>query len=153
MKNVILILFCFCMISCQKQNQSIDNDLLKKENAILQKENDSLKARLKIAKEAVAILGNRYVWYDSENDNVDFKNKGIIDPQNFIIDELRKKPELIPMKAALGGTMSFGDIQLLGSKFLIAFYEDGHVEGKSIYSYKLNDSGNLEFKVVGSEEN
>jgi hypothetical protein len=150
MKNIILIVFCFCMISCQKENQSIDNNLLKKENTLLQKKNDSLKERVKIAEEAITIL-QRDVWYDPENDNTDFKKEGIVDSENFIIDELMKRPELIPLKSTLGGKMSFSNIKLLGSKYLIAFYEDGHVEGKSIYSYKLTGSNNLEFKIVVSE--
>ncbi len=147
----MLIVICFLAISCEKQNK--DANVFQKENVLLKKTNDSLKRKLEIAEEAIIILQDSDVWYDSENDNADFKKKGIANPQNFISDELRKRPELIPMKPALGGTLSFGNIQLLGSKFLIAFYEDGHVQGKSIYSYKLNDSGHLEFKIIGSEEN
>lgn len=151
MKKIALIIICFLVLSCQKQGKN--ESLLEKENTLLKKKSDSLKAKLEIAKEAIVTLQNSYDWYDDEFDNIDFKNKGIKDPKDFIVNELNKKTELIPMKPTLGGEMTFGHIQLLGSKFLIAFYEDGHVEGKSIYSYKLNDSGKIDFKLVGSEEN
>ncbi|WP_134149266.1 hypothetical protein [Flavobacterium sp. 270] len=117
----------------------------------MKKKNDSLKTRLKIANDSLHVLKGQFSWYDSEYDNVDFKKKGIKDPEKFITDGLRSKPELIPIKGVLGGTISFGQIQLLGNKYLIAYYDDGHIEGKSIYQYKLNDSGKLEFKIVGSE--
>lgn len=152
MKNLALTaltLTCALLISCEKQN----GNLLEKQNALLQKKNDSLSRKLKIAEEAIVILQDKNYWYDPEYDNAEFKKKGIADPEKFIVDELEKKTELIPLQPALGGNMSFGKINLLGNKFLIAEYGDGHVQGKSIYSYKLNDSGNLEFKLIGSEEN
>ena len=139
------------MLSCQKQEK--ESNLLQKENALLVNKNDSLKRKLEIAEKAIVVLQNGSIWYNSEFDNADFKEKGIKDPEKFITDELRSKPELIPIKGVLGGTISFGQIQLLGSKYLIAFYDDGHIEGKSIYEYKMNDSGKVEFKIVGSEEN
>ncbi|MFD1602619.1 hypothetical protein ACFSJW_20220 [Flavobacterium artemisiae] len=153
MKKLILMIICFLVLSCKKQDVDQDKSFPNKENEALKKKNDSLKRKLEIAQEAIIVLQDRNIWYDEEFDNTDFKNKGIADPEKFIINELKKRNDLIPMKAALGGKMSFGNIQLLGSKFLIAFYEDGHVEGKSIYSYKLNDSGKIEFKLMGSEEN
>lgn len=153
MKKAILITICFLVLSCNQQNLDRDKGLPNNENETLQKKNDSLKRKLEIAQEAIVVLQDRNIWYDEEFDNADFKKKGIADPEKFIISELKKRTDLIPMKGTLGGEMSYGDVQLLGSKFLIAFYEDGHVEGKSIYSYKLNDSGKLEFKLIGSEEN
>ncbi|MBZ4033331.1 hypothetical protein K6T82_01030 [Flavobacterium sp. 17A] len=153
MKKLILMIICFLVLSCKKQDLDQDKSFPNKENEALKKKNDSLKRKLEIAEEAIVILQHRNIWYDAENDNPNFKNKGIKDPEEFIITELKKRPELIPMKATLGGEMSFGAVQLLGSKYLIAFYEDGHIEGKSIYSYKLNDSGKVEFKLVASEEN
>ncbi|WP_337966883.1 hypothetical protein [uncultured Flavobacterium sp.] len=142
MKNGILILFCFCILSCQKQN--INNDLLNKENVSLRKMNDSLSKQLKEANQKLSDL------FEEDYDASDLIKKGIANPASFIENEFRKK-ELIPLKAALGGKMTYENIQLLGSKFLIASYSDGHVEGKSIYSYKITDSNNLEFKIIGSE--
>ncbi|MBB4801529.1 hypothetical protein HNP37_001590 [Flavobacterium nitrogenifigens] len=150
MKNLlitVLTFICLLLASCEKQNKNLS------ENELLKKKNDSLSRKLEIAKEAIVILQDRNVWYDSEYDNADFKKKGIVDPEKFIKQELAKRTDLIPLQPTLGGKMAFGTIQLLGSKFLIADYEDGHVEGKSLYSYKLTDSGNLEFKLLESDEN
>ncbi|MCV2483661.1 hypothetical protein OD917_01900 [Flavobacterium sp. SH_e] len=146
---IILAIICITFIGCERQDKS----LLESRNELLQKKNDSLNRKLEIAKEAIVVLQDRNAWYDPEYDNADFKKKGIADSEKFIKDEFGKRTDLIPLQPALGGKMSFGTIQLLGSKFLIADYEDGHVEGKSIYSYKLNDSGKIEFKLIGSEEN
>ncbi|PIF30835.1 hypothetical protein CLU81_1286 [Flavobacterium sp. 9] len=142
MKNGILILFCFCIISCQKQN--INNDLLNKQNVSLRKTNDSLSKQLKEANQKLSNL------FEEDYDASDLIKKGIVNPASFVESEFRKK-ELISLKAALGGKMAYENIQLLGSKFLIASYSDGHVDGKSIYSYKITDSNNLEFKIIGSE--
>ncbi|CAM3456025.1 hypothetical protein [Flavobacterium chungbukense] len=152
MKNFALIVLTAVFVvltSCAKQNES----LLENENVLLQKKNDSLNRKLEVAQEAIVVLQDKNAWYDPEYDNVDFKKKGIVDPEKFIKEELTKRTDLIPLQPTLGGNMSFGNIQLLGSKYLIADYGDGHVEGKSIFSYKLNDSGRLEFKLVGFEEN
>lgn len=142
MKNGILIVFCFCIISCQKQN--IHNDLLNKENISLRKKNDSLSKQLKEANQKLSNL------FEEDYDASDLIKKGIVNPASFVESEFRKK-ELIPLKATLGGKMIYENIQLLGSKFLIASYSDGHVDGKSIYSYKITDPNNLEFKIIGSE--
>lgn len=131
-------------MSCQKQNQSINDDLLNKENVSLRKTNDSLSKQLKEANQKLSNL------FEEDYDASDLIKKGIVNPASFVESEFRKK-ELIPLKAALGGKMTYENIQLLGSKFLITSYSDGHVDGKSIYSYKITDSNNLEFKIIGSE--
>ena len=37
------------------------------------------------------------------------------------------------------GKMTFDNIQILGEEWIIADYSDGHVQGRAIYSYKLNN--------------
>jgi len=57
---------------------------------------------------------------------------------------------LIPLQAVLGGTMTFGNIQFLSKEWLIADFDDGHVQGRAIYKYKLNKKGQLEFELLNS---
>ncbi|NJM80605.1 MAG: hypothetical protein HC854_15115 [Flavobacterium sp.] len=45
-----------------------------------------------------------------------------------------KRVDLIPLKAVLGGALSFDDIQIINN-WIIASYSDGHVSGSSIYEY------------------
>lgn len=52
------------------------------------------------------------------------------------------------MEPILGGKMFFENIQILGDKWLIADYSDGHITGKTIYSYKVNKNNTLEFKSL-----
>ena len=75
-------------------------------------------------------------------------DKGIENPREFIENSLRAKPELIPLKAVLGGSMRFGRIDLLAKNWLIAEYEDGHVYGRSLYAFELNANGELEFSII-----
>ncbi|RZJ53518.1 MAG: hypothetical protein EOO44_08235 [Flavobacterium sp.] len=96
MKKLAVIILVFMMFSCQKQEKEFN--LLQKENALLAKKNDSLKSKLEIAEKAIVVLQNGSIWYNPEFDNIDFKKKGIKDPEKFITDELRSNPELIPIK-------------------------------------------------------
>jgi len=54
------------------------------------------------------------------------------------------------LKSTLGGKMMFENIQLLAGKWLIADYSDGHVSGRTIYSYKLTKNNKFEFKALYS---
>ncbi|WP_442413905.1 hypothetical protein [Mesonia sp.] len=87
-------------------------------------------------------------WYDSDYDGRGLMDHGITNPKEFIKNSLRENTNLIPLEAVLGGSMRFGKIQLLGSTWLIAEYDDGHVLGKAIYSYKLHKNGELEFELL-----
>ena len=89
-------------------------------------------------------------WFDAEYDGEKFIESGITNPTEFIENNLRKRTELIPLKAVLGGTMQFRNIQLLSSEWLIANFDDGHVQGRAIYKYKLNENGQLEFELLDS---
>ena len=72
------------------------------------------------------------------------------DTENFIVNALRERTDLIPLKPVLGGTMRFVRIQLLGEKWLIADYEDGHIRGRSIYEYRFNEDGEVDFRKIAS---
>ena len=67
-------------------------------------------------------------------------------PEEFIADGLKARPELIPMDPVLGGTMEFRQIQVLSEDWVLAIYDDGHVQGKSIFSYELTPDGQLTFQ-------
>lgn len=146
MKKLIIILFFFSIISCEKQNNDANLvvEKLKSENSFLKQENDSLNKELK-----KSILKGNY-WFDSGYGGLILKNKGINNPEKYIENSLREKPELIPLEPTLGGKMTFDNIQILGEKWIIADYSDGHVQGRTIYSYKLNKNNKLEFKVLKS---
>lgn len=146
MRKLIIIIFFFSILSCEKQNHK-DNlvfEKLNSENNFLKRKNDSLNRELKKAN----LKGN--YWFDVEYEGVNFVNKGINDPEKYIENALRQKTELIPLKPTLGGKMIFDNILILGEEWIIADYSDGHVEGRTIFSYKLNNKDKLEFKILKS---
>ena len=149
----LLILTSLFLFSCNEKEQTktappeIDHtESLQASIESLQIENDSL-TKLLSAEKPEAIK-----WYEPLYDGKNLLSKGIANPAEFIEKSLREQPELIPLKGVLGGTMHFGGIQPLSSEWVIAYYEDGHIEGRAIYSYKLNSKGKLEFKLLDAIE-
>lgn len=88
-------------------------------------------------------------WYQNEIQGKQFLEMGIKNPREYITNSLLHKPELIPLKPILGGQMKFLQVELLGKECLIAYYEDGHISGKAIYSYEFKN-GSLDFKLIAS---
>lgn len=87
-------------------------------------------------------------WFHRSLDGRRFRQMGITDPEEYIRRALRERTELIPLDPVLGGTMRFVQIQVLGSRWVIAQYEDGHIAGRSIYRYELGPDGKLEFELL-----
>ncbi len=52
------------------------------------------------------------------------------------------------MKAVLGGTMEFREVKVITEDWVLAIYDDGHVQGKSIFEYKLQPDGEIEFSKL-----
>jgi len=69
-------------------------------------------------------------------------------PEEFLLEKLRKKSELIPKKAVLGGTMHFTSVSFINDYLILAEYEDGHIMGRSVYQYKMDKNGNLIFELL-----
>lgn len=154
-KISILLLAGLLILSCKDANEQPENfpdktaqltlkiDSLKKEIVILKSLNDSI---LKI--ENVA----ENLWFDKDFNGSHLTRKGITNPEEFVENALRKRNDLIPYDAVLGGTMNFGKIQLLGNKWIIADYSDGHIQGRSIYEYRIDDKKALTFKILASND-
>lgn len=92
-------------------------------------------------------------WFNQKYDGDNFNEKGINNPKEYLWDALNKKPELIPMDAVLGGTMNYGNLEILSSEWLIVEYDDGHVIGKVIFEYHLGEKDEVTFKLIKSIEN
>lgn len=89
-------------------------------------------------------------WYNPQTDGRVFLQQDITDPASFVKEALRGRTDLIPLEPVLGGQMHFGDMQLLGSQWIIADYEDGHIMGQSLYEYTLGPEGEVQFSVLVS---
>jgi hypothetical protein len=81
------------------------------------------------------------------------KKKGLHDPASEITADLKQHHELIPYKGVLGGTMNFYDdskIWVLTKKWVLAYFEDGHVAGYLLLEYEITQGGKIHWKTVAS---
>ena len=88
-----------------------------------------------------------HYWFsETEIDNI--KSKGIADPEKYITDNLLNTPKLIPYKAVLGGTMRFWKVTLLGDRWAVADFEDGHIGGNMLLKYTIQKDSSIKWKVI-----
>lgn len=80
------------------------------------------------------------------------KYEGIENPEQFIKNQLRNQPEKIPLSPVLGGNMEFRKIDIISEKWLLAIYDDGHVQGKALMEYQLQPNGSVKYTLVATQE-
>ena len=81
------------------------------------------------------------------------KKKGLKDPAADIIADLKQHRELIPYKGVLGGTMNFYDdskIWILTKRWVLAYFEDGHIAGYLLLEYEVVQGGSIAWKTIAS---
>lgn len=101
--------------------------------------NDSLRALM-----AKGELASNYpVFFGKKLDTM-------ANPREFITSALKKHPEMIPLKAVAGGTMDFREVQVISEDWVLATYDDGHIQGRAIYEYTLQNDGSMDFELVAS---
>ncbi len=142
------------IISCSNKSDKSDNSDLKKLSVKIDSMQTELNASIKLI-DSLKIQNDSLIketnyWFNEKYDANALLNIGINNPKDFIIKSLRAKPEIIPIKAVLGGTMRFGNVEILSQKWLIANFDDGHILGSAIFKYYLNDKNELEFQVIES---
>lgn len=154
----ILFLMLLLLFSCNQTNEQ--NEQFITENEDLRKKVDSLTEVIAIERKPMTVENDSLTdgtitsdnesnyWFNATYDRKEFIKSGIEDPAEFIKNALRKRPELIPLKAVLGGTMRFGNIQILSDKWLIADFNDGHIEGKALYKYELKSNNTMEYQLL-----
>jgi hypothetical protein len=80
-----------------------------------------------------------------------FRERGLENPEQEIIDDLYNNPQLIPHEGVLGGTMRFhskDDLTLINSRWAFARYEDGHITGEMLLEYDVNPNGTISWNVL-----
>lgn len=71
-------------------------------------------------------------------------------PREYITNALKQHPEKIPLKPVAGGTMDFREVQVISEDWVLATYDDGHIQGRAIYQYTLQNDGSMDFELVAS---
>lgn len=150
MKKIVLLSIALISISCsdkekKSENSSAQFDSLNTRIEKLKNENSSLR------KDLMDKTAETNYWYANDFEGRKLIDQGIINPAEYIADQLKNQPEIIPMKAVLGGKMHFLNVQILGRKWIIADYEDGHVLGKAIFKYKVGKDGKVSFELISQE--
>ena len=154
-KTAILLMIGFLAFACKNTDKQPENSSDKTEQLTFK--NDSLAKEivgLKSLNDSLMKLSQtqKNFWFDKDFNGAHLTRKGITNPEEFVENALRKRNDLIPNDAVLGGTMNFGKIQLLGNKWIIADYSDGHIQGRSIYEYRMDDKKALTFKILASND-
>ncbi|GAB2772461.1 hypothetical protein [Salinimicrobium soli] len=132
-------------VSCNDNERELEEskmqlDSLTRELANYKKRSDSLNLLLQKGE-----LAKGYpVYFNSGFDTIE-------NPKEFVATQLEKHPDLIPLKAELGGTMAFRDIQVISENWVLATYDDGHVQGRTIYSFEMQPNGELKFSPIASK--
>lgn len=132
----VLLLLSSCKEPSSKSMSEIELsevNILKSNLIALEQERDSLQLLL----DKYISKSNTTTWFGNW-ESKSFQAMGIAHPETYIEEALRNRPSVIPLDGVLGGTMFFTNIEILGSKWIIASYEDGHIMGRSIFTYKIN---------------
>lgn len=138
----ILLLFTACQEGAKNtllEEEKSEISGLKSKLLVLEKEKDSLQLLV-----SSNLDTKKETWFGTM-ESKSIKDLGIEDPIKYITEALENNPKVIPTDGVLGGTMFFTDIEILGSKWIVASYEDGHIMGRGIFTYKI-DPETLEVK-------
>jgi len=84
----------------------------------------------------------------------DLRQRGLSDPIRDLTADLERHPELIPIKPVAGGTMRFYGSQtaVLSPKWVLGYFEDGHVGGHALLEYRVAPGGKIAWKVLTANQ-
>ena len=145
-----LVLLPVAVSGCRKENNSESSteiqllnteiDSLNTELERQDKQNDSLQQALH-----TNFYAQDYsIFFGKEWENID-------DPEAYITEALFKRKDLIPLAPVLGGTMEFRQVQVISEAWVLAIYDDGHLQGKSLFAYELQEDEEVEFIEIASK--
>ncbi len=79
------------------------------------------------------------------------QKKGLTDPVSDLRNDLMDEPDLITREGVLGGTMGFyfsEGIHVLNERWVLAYFEDGHVGGAMLLRYEVLPGGEVRWEVL-----
>ena len=85
----------------------------------------------------------------------EFKNKGLRNPEQNIITDLMKHPNLIPVKSGSDNGMKFYDkkkIFVLSRNLVFAHFSDGNKGGTMILEYSITSDGRISWVPIKAYE-
>ncbi len=135
------------LLACNAPQQA---DLVALERC--QKTNDSLTALLKshTLPDFSDTSQGAVEFYFHPFDRWELRRQGLYAPDSQLLASMRQHPELIPDTAVLGGTMYVEWVKPLGTKWALAQYSDGHMQGRALYAYWRGKDGGIGWKLLDS---
>jgi hypothetical protein len=138
MKKILAFCLLIMLGSCGKSSEN-------KQRAV---EIDSLQAEILELQHAIDTLSDKLTKKSYLTKDFSSYFDSIPEPEQFLLEKLREKQNLIPKKPVLGGSMHFTSVSFINDHLILAEYEDGHIMGRSIYQYKMDKNGNLIFELL-----
>lgn len=144
-KITFLSLLVISTLGCKNDNREMEErtaelDSLSAELAEQQQMRDSLQSLISNSEMAAGYP----IYYGRNFDTIP-------NPEEYITTALKQQKDIIPLDAVLGGTMEFRQVQVITEDWVLAIYDDGHIEGKSIFEYELQEDGEIRFTEVASK--
>ncbi len=146
---IVLAVFLFVFLQYQTKLSNVEQNQisLSNNNMKLKQENGDY------ATQVAELKGEIEKLFDSDKIEMrELQREGFTGQLKDIVADLKKHSELIPYKGIKGGTMGFysdNDIHVLTDKWVLAYFEDGHISGYMLLRYDTNE-GAISWKVIDS---
>lgn len=120
----------FYALSYENVNEKLYSEFIKNKNKIDNYE---------------SIIGNNI-----DINTIKFLKSQGIDDYKYILADLEFHPEIIPFEGILGGTMRWyaNDSKFINSRWIIGYFEDGHVAGRAILRYIINADKTISWEII-----
>lgn len=78
---------------------------------------------------------------------------GASGPNDAILADLVRHPELIPYAGVEGGTMRFypSECRVIADGWAYGYFEDGHIAGHGLFEYETGAGGRLRWKRLAAK--
>jgi hypothetical protein len=88
---------------------------------------------------------------DIKMDGIRFTTPEINISEKGIKDDLINRATILDIKGVKGGKIAFNNpdkINILSEKWVMAYFDDGHIDGLVLLEYKIESSGKISWRVI-----
>lgn len=135
----------YVLLNSFEELKEIEKHILSDKDRVIE-DNDELEVLLKEQKQLVEELVSRKL--PSKDTLMLLETLGIEDVSVIEADLMGLGSEVIGIEGVLGGTMQFYEVRLLNERWVYGTFEDGHIMGRGIYEYTIDDSKNIDWEIV-----
>lgn len=152
--NLLLIFLIFRAVIALNVSEYERKAMIEKVKEIAD-ENQLIQDRTTLLEASLAYYKNKSLYQPplSSRELAALRQRGLRNPVMDIKTDLMKHHELIPYKGIMGGAMRFPserEIYVVSTKWVRAYFEDGHISGWMVLEYKIQPGGRIVWKVIDS---